>query len=257
MNGTTGSAKRTLEQELAPHVEQKWAHDFIVELRLRGTSGDVLGAALTEVDAYCADSGEPAAEAFGDPREYARRLDLPAEARSTRPGTLARVLIPTVVQIAGFLALMRGAANYRQGDPVPLSVGDIVLGSFFLVFIAVLVWQAGPITRFLVRHPVAAWLSFAGLVVLMGFPLFLWQQTVVELPMPAVILVGAGLLVVGTVWELARLRGNVAANEITRPLEQPEDVARRRRFGLRMGYFRILIFPVIGGLLLGTLMLTG
>ena len=41
-----------------PHVEQDWAEAFLLELRLRGVGGRRIGAALAEVEAHCAESGE-------------------------------------------------------------------------------------------------------------------------------------------------------------------------------------------------------
>ncbi len=43
-----------------PHVEQDWAADFVLALRLRDVPGAAIGAALAEVDAHCADAGEGA-----------------------------------------------------------------------------------------------------------------------------------------------------------------------------------------------------
>ena len=59
---------------LAPHLERAWREDFIVELRLRGVPGDVIGDALVTADTHVQESGESAGEAFGDARTYAKEI---------------------------------------------------------------------------------------------------------------------------------------------------------------------------------------
>ena len=79
-----------MERRLAPHVDQRWAETFIVELRLVDVTGARIGEALSEVESHCGESGQGADQAFGDPVAYARTLpvitaDTPALAASYAP----------------------------------------------------------------------------------------------------------------------------------------------------------------------------
>lgn len=76
---SSNSSKYRFEHEMAPHVDPKWAATFTMELNIRQAAGEEIGAALAEVDSHCAESGESAQEAFGDPIEYASQLDLSSQ----------------------------------------------------------------------------------------------------------------------------------------------------------------------------------
>ncbi len=111
-----------LERTFAPHIDPAWTEAALLELRLLGVRGDRIGAALAEADAFCVDSGQDAAEAFGDPVAYARSLDLPAEADPTlreELGTLGRIGLDVLA------VLLLGAAYpaWRRGDELTVTVG--------------------------------------------------------------------------------------------------------------------------------------
>ncbi len=58
---------------LAPSVEADWLEDFVLERRILGVPGPRIGDALAVVESPVVESGESAREAFGDPRDDARR----------------------------------------------------------------------------------------------------------------------------------------------------------------------------------------
>lgn len=68
-------------------TNEAWIDDFILALRLQSVRGDAIGDAIAVVRAHLADSGESAAEAFGEPGTYADQLELPtvAETRAWDP----------------------------------------------------------------------------------------------------------------------------------------------------------------------------
>ncbi|MGO1193162.1 MAG: hypothetical protein ACTMHH_04735 [Nesterenkonia sp.] len=66
---------------------------------------------------------------------------------------------------------------------------------------------------------------------------------------------GVVFLLVGTVWEVVRVRAEAAEEQISRPLDSSEELERRRRFELWMNYLRIFIFPVIAAVLIGATVL--
>lgn len=242
---TTPSAK-AFDSDLAPNVDPKWAEAFIVELRLQGVSGETLGAGLAEVDSHCAESGEPVATAFGDPHQYARSLELPADGVGLGPGAAVRRLVPVVVQIIGFMAMMRAAPAIRSEGGVSVTVGDLASWAIVAAAILSLIWFTPQLIRSISTRPVLTIAAAAVFFALMVVPLFLWQEPLVDVSVLGVILVGAVCLAVGTVWEIRRVRAGADADEISRPLEDPAALQRRRRFTRWMEYFRIFTFPVIG-----------
>lgn len=256
MNATASSNRRSMEQELAPHVERRWAEDFIVELRLQGVSGEDLGAALAEVDSHCAEAEEPAQQAFGDPADYAKSLQLPADLANS-PGALFLKLIPTAIQIIGFMTLIRASPSYVPGDPVAITGGDVGTFGILAVAVALFAWQIRPLTNLVMRRPVLATLGLAAIIIAMGVPLFLWQEPIAEFSVLGAIIFGVVFLLVGTVWEVFRVHTEAADEEISRPLDSFEALKRRRRFGLAVNYFRIFIFPLLSGLLIAAVMVLG
>ncbi len=90
----------SIEARLAPHVEAKWASAVILQLRLRGVSGQHIGEALAEVESHVVESGESALETFGEPVAYAKSLNLPVSPEQTRPA-IATAVLPVLIQIVG------------------------------------------------------------------------------------------------------------------------------------------------------------
>lgn len=115
----------SIEARLAPHVEAKWASTVILQLRLRGVSGEHIGEVLVEVESHVVESGESAQEAFGDPVDYAKALNLPVSPEQTRPAIAAAVL-PVLIQIAGM-----GLVLWTAGLWIALGVLLLLAGTAF------------------------------------------------------------------------------------------------------------------------------
>lgn len=254
MNATASSNRRSYEQELAPHVEKQWAEAFIVELRLQGVSGKNLGAALAEVDSHCADADESARQTFGDPAAYAKSLQLPTDPANSPRATVIR-LIPTAVQIIGFMTLIRASPSYVSGDPVAITAGDVGMFAILVGAVVVFAWQIRPLTNLVLRRPVVATAGLMAVMLVMLLPLVLWQNPIAEFAVLSAVSFGVVFLLVGTVWEVVRVRAEAAEEQISRPLDSSEELERRRRFELRMNYLRIFIFPVIAAVLIGATVL--
>lgn len=135
-----------------PHLDPAWVDDVVLELRLRDVSGRRIGAALAEADAHCADSGQDVHEAFGDPVQYARSLELPGTPPT--PGSLRRPFTVGVCGVFGMLLATRGFSAWRAGAWVDVSWGYIallavlVLGMVLLAAIALT-----QVLEVIVRHP--------------------------------------------------------------------------------------------------------
>ena len=255
MNATTSPKRPAYEQELAPHVERQWAEAFIVELRLQGVSGKTLGAALAEVDSHCAEAEESAQQTFGDPVAYAKSLQPPADDPSNSNRGMFLRLIPTAIQIIGFMTLIRASPSYIPGDPVVITGGDFGLFGVLAAAVAIFAWQIRPLTNLVMRRPIVATVGLMAVMILMVAPLFWWQDPVAQFSVLSATIFGVIFLLVGTVWEVARARADTAEEQIARPLDSSEELRRRRRFGLRLEYLRIFIFPLIAGALIGVVML--
>lgn len=115
---------------LAPHVTPTWRDAFVVELRLRDVRGDAIGDALAEVDTHCADSGQDAATAFGDPAVYARGL---ADVLPTHRRTPVRDLLAVVLQTAGVMGTVWTVPPWLRGEPLTASTGPVVTAALCLV----------------------------------------------------------------------------------------------------------------------------
>lgn len=206
-----------VERTLAPHVEPAWAEAAILELRLLGVSGERVGAALAEVDAHCVDSGEPAAEAFGDPVAYARSLELPGDDAS-RAG-VAVAALPSVLQTFGMLAVLWSVPALRRGEAVDVSTGAVGMLLMFGAVVAVIVVWSTPVLRLVVARPLVALAAGAGAIAATVTPLLLGRGTLVSTPGWLTLLTGVVALGVGVVWD--RHRAGRDASPLVIPNEPP------------------------------------
>ena len=163
----------------------EWRDELLVELRMLGVSGDRIGAALAEVDAHCADSGETPVEAFGPPRAYARAL-LPVTDTPTAGRRTVVAAAGAVATMCGILCLLAGALGLAQQAPATIAAGDVVMFSAVTVLASI-----SPVLLPYLRRPVVAVPFFALSLGAMSAP-SVWQRTVAHLP--ASPLFSAGLM---------------------------------------------------------------
>lgn len=191
-----------VERALAPHVEPEWAEAAILELRLQGVAGDRVGAALAEVDAHCLDSGEPAAEAFGDPVAYARSLGLPAE-DAPRSGVVLAVL-PSLLQVLGMLVALTALTALRRDTSLEITTGVAGMVAILLACVtAVVLWDTA-VLRLVIHRPLVSGVVLAAVVGAMVTAALLGTGTVVALPAVPGLVVGAVLLAAATAWAARR-----------------------------------------------------
>ena len=185
-----------------PHVEPDWAEAFLLELRLRGIDGRRIGAALAEVEAHCAESGEPARDAFGDPAAYAVEL---APAATAGPFDWRRELVSSVLGLGGMLTTLAALGAWQSGTRVELTTG--VVGVLLLVLIGtvLIVRHAERLLRAVVRR---WWVAVIGsLVPVAAFVgvLLLGRQTLVTAPVVPTLVIGLLLLTANTIVALRHL----------------------------------------------------
>lgn len=132
-----------------PHVEPAWAEAFLIELRLRSVAGDQIGAALAEVEAHCAESGETARSAFGDPAAYATDL---APTLPTSPLDVRRELGTSALGLGGMLLTLAAVGAWQTGDRVEVTAGMTAVLVLVLAGTALIVARAELLLRAVVRH---------------------------------------------------------------------------------------------------------
>jgi hypothetical protein len=195
-------------------VGTAWETDFVVELRLLDVSGRQIGDALEQVRSHCAESGEDARTAFGDPAEYARSLGLPAQ-----DVRFAGMLLGTAGGLVGMFLALWGFTSWLDGETVAITVGRVV-AAVVLVLVAPLLLRN---LRTLLARP---WLSAA--VVGLGFAAVVAAPFVLTHPLahlPALVVTVAGLvLVVGTaLWEHL---GGAPADPVVSPVAEGRQAGR-------------------------------
>lgn len=183
-----------------PHVDPKWAEALLLELRLRGVAGTRIGAVLAEVEAHCADSGETARDAFGDPVEYAAALGLP---ESPLQGESSVPDIAIVgVGLLGMFSTAGSVAAWQTGTNVTVTLGA-ALGALVLVaWLALLALRPTSMLRLVMDRPIVTFLGFgaftAGLVVL----LVSVRQSLFDVPWQPLLALGLVLVIGELIWSL-------------------------------------------------------
>ena len=179
-------------QTNTPHIEPEWAEALLLELRLRGVAGQQIGATLAEIEAHCADSGQTAGDAFGDPTSYAKALGLsPAPDQKVS----LRGELPSVGSGLGGMQLTLGAVGaWLAGTDVAVTGGSlalvalVVLGTFP---IATKAWLA-------IAYAVVPVALFVGVLVLFG------QTVLFTVPMLPSLVLGVLALAASTLLALRR-----------------------------------------------------
>lgn len=172
-----------------PHVEPGWAEAFLLELRLRRVDGRRIGAALAEVEAHCAESGETAREAFGDPSAYAVEL---APAMPDEPWGWRRELAASALGLGGMLTTLAAVGAWQAGTRIELTTGTVAVLLLVLLGTALVARYADRLLRAVVRRWWVAVLGAMAPVALFVGVLLLGRQTLVTLPVVPTL--GAGLL---------------------------------------------------------------
>ena len=178
-----------------PHVEPDWAEAFLLELRLRGVAGHRIGAALAEVEAHCAESGEPAREAFGDPAAYAIELTPAAPAE---PLDFRRQLVSSFLGVGGMLTTLAAVGAWRGGTGVELTAGAVGVLLLALTGTVLIVRHADRLLRAVVRRWWVAVIGSVAPIALFVAVLLLGQQTLVTVPVLPALVLGLLLLAADT-----------------------------------------------------------
>lgn len=206
--------RRPLDTTRTPHVDPAWAEAFLLELRMLDVSGQHIGAALADVESHCADSGESAADAFGDPVDYARELDLP---RDDTRFTL-RETAGLGAGLVGLFLTVYAAGAWAIREDVPVTVGLTTVVVVLTAALTLMVRNPEPVARAVVARP---WLlvvaNVAVVAAVLGMLLGL-DATLLTLPPLLVGAVGIGLVV----WHTVEALRTQAAGTLEDPVVGPD-----------------------------------
>lgn len=189
--------------DLAPHVEAPWREAFVLELRLLDVPGTRIGDVLSEVDAHCADSGESALDAFGDPVAYARALDLPAAPAASRE--VRATVLGALAQVAGLFTVPSAVGALAAGTRQTVTAGEALTAVLVLTGISAFALMTGRIMRVAIERPGPSAAVMGMAVTLTVLPAAMWRSDLLTVPAPAGLAVGLTLLVVGVVVEVRAL----------------------------------------------------
>ncbi|HEY0000206.1 MAG TPA: hypothetical protein VGB74_07115 [Actinoplanes sp.] len=229
----------------AHHLMDPWRDALIAELRMRDVSGIRIGEALAEVDAFCADSGQTPAEAFGDPVEYAKSLIDVHNSDPTTPTRVRQVVRGTglaFATLAGVFSLLNGVEGLVVGGPAEVTAGQltsVALGTALFPFVAMAIFD--PRLR---QHQ----LVLPGVVVVSflapALPTILWGAPVAHLSAWLLLIAGLFLLAVAW-WPTASDR--IFADRIIDPRTGTEPFATPRLLiaAVRWTFPAMLLFAVV------------
>jgi len=224
-------------------VPAPWRDAFVLAMRERDADGRRIGDALAEVHQFCADSGQDAAEAFGEPHEYAAGLvAVPLDRSAARD---LRLSVPDLVGLVGMLLVLW--AVLAEGGPVTVTVGHLAGAAVIAVGAAVVVRLTTT------GHGlVVTWLVCTAVLGVVVALLLLVTRPVVTLPAGVAVAAGVVLLVGEAVWQTLRERRAPTADVVADPFE-PEAQVRRRN--VRWSVATAWSMPALT--VVGTLVLVG
>lgn len=184
--------------DIAPHVDAAWVDAFVVELRMRDVPGDVIGDVLSEVESHVLDSGADAADAFGDPVQYAAQI---AETAGRPTPDDPRTMVPIALGGAALVLAVDGVVAWSGDGVLEVTGGTLCLVLAVLAMPFVVQRHGTPLLRYLVAS--SSWriwlLSTVLLGALVGLALLTRSWHVVTLPAAPVAVPALAVLAVTAV----------------------------------------------------------
>lgn len=238
---------------LAPSVDKAWVEEFVLEQRLLGVPGRLIGDALALIESHVAESSEPVREAFGDPKAYARQA---APSRRVEGDRDPWWLVGLGLGLVGMFLTVTGADEWLFGSgQIEVTAGLLVSGGLLLAAFAALVLATDTLLRLAVERT-GAFLGvcavYCAAVVAVGL---LLGHSVTQWSAVPVTAAGVGLLVLSTVLQWRTASHGGLDDPIVGPLQQPDAqqaVAAARpapgSSGL-LGWVTVFLFPILTALM--------
>ncbi|MEL4358708.1 MULTISPECIES: hypothetical protein [unclassified Luteococcus] len=214
-------------------TDKQWLDEMVIELRLREINGTAIGDAVAAVETHCAESGERPAEAFGNPREYARALDFaPSQISDTSAQSWAKVLAPIAAGMVG-VSLAPGIVRALfDHSSVTISWGDLAA----LATLALVVAVSIKYLHALLQNKLTGILFFGGAVAAMAMLPILLPGTASTLP----VVVAVALTIACLVASVLGLRWQRHA--LDDPIIDPRT---RQRTSPLLSILTIWLFPIV------------
>ncbi|NAZ76964.1 hypothetical protein GTQ99_16265 [Kineococcus sp. T13] len=215
--------EHTPAPRLHADASERYCEELLLALRMQDVPGQRIGEVLGEVRDHLASSGEDPVEAFGAPRDYAAALTAdPTADRSTgRRSARALEAARNAAGVAGLLWSVEGATALLTGRPAVVSE--------FQVLLPVAVAVAAPLLVDVVatarRAGALGWGLLVAAVLAAAATTRAWAGPLLEVPVPAAVLLVPGLLVAAA-WIVATAR---AVDPVLDPLQGAASSRRRRR----------------------------
>lgn len=184
---------------------EEWQTEFFLALTAANATEREVAEAIADVESFCTDSGQSPEEAFGDPREYAKRLGI---GRSTtwRERLGYMIHVPTML---GIFVVFDAMSHLAAGTTASLTWGHLAAAGLLTAT------TVGFATALFRGRTVHVWLVATVGMAAAIFSAVTFDRAVVELAPATSLVVGALLLVVpaavGTVQSLREREEALAA----------------------------------------------
>jgi hypothetical protein len=199
-------------------AEQKWLDELVLELRLLNVDGARIGDVAATVREHLADSGESPNEAFGDPAEYARSLDV----ARPEPAGLAAVVMVNLLGLFGFMALIFAAPPASAGRSFEVTGFHVVLAAVYLLALPLIAFNLRTVVRLKTWQAGAA--GVGALALLVAAALLFGDAHVASLPALPVAITGGALTLGTALW--GQLSGHQDPDPLVDPLAAGEPEAK-------------------------------
>lgn len=232
-----------------PHLDRKWADAATRELVARGADGRAIGDALATADTHCADSGENANDAFGDPRTYAESIALSSHSLEQRAlRNQVKAAWPSLIGLAGmFLTFRVVDTHLNHSTSVPIRVGDLV------ALVGIVALSIALIHRIdlLMHHPVVSWIVASAVFTGIIAAQILLTSALGHAHILVAAVIAAALLIGCGVW------GTLTAGTAPDPVTDPRPGSRLARPGKRFKLVTAWLLPALTVIFGGVILLVG
>lgn len=187
-----------------PHLDPQWVQEVIVELRLRGASGDHIGQALAEVESHMAEAGGDVADTFGNPKDYAAMLIFPEPDGASLRAMVRTVVTTLLIVVGAFVGT--SALTLVTKDTFEISVLSVVVLVVAALALCLAMALSRSFFRFLVEH---LWVLMVAIGIIGGLtalPLLIDGAPTVTITPWLGVVVGVLLSAAGFTWAVVSSR---------------------------------------------------
>lgn len=133
----------------------QYLDDLVIHLRLRGVSGDEIGAILEETRDHLEESGEDPREAFGPVAVYGRDLARAKGWRDRPCGWTRKEFALAAINLVSWFLVVRAGVAWGLGEPARITLG-MLLG--LVSGLAVAAWVVWPTVVAYATRKAGLWL---------------------------------------------------------------------------------------------------